>query len=291
MSRTDPWLSAFLAAERLPPAFAATIDRLYRPLADHIAGAAPRIVGLCGPQGSGKSTGAKVLQQLLTARGLRTAILALDDLYLTRAERAGLAARVHPLFATRGPPGTHDVALGLEVVHDLLHALAALLPAFDKATDDRAPRAAWQRVDGPVDIVLFEGWCVGAVAEPEDALDAPVNRLEAEEDADGLWRRHANAQLAGPYRALFGPIDSLVLIRPPDFAAVADWRLEQEHKLRARIAREGGSGLRVMDDAAVRRFVQYYERTSRHIDREMPARADVVIDLDRQRQPIRMRAK
>jgi pantothenate kinase-related protein Tda10 len=92
-------LSAADLAERLAPLVAAAA-----------AHARPLVVGLTGPQGSGKSTLAARLPDLLAAAGLNAGVLALDDLYLTKAERQRLAADVHPLFATRGVPGTHDVA-------------------------------------------------------------------------------------------------------------------------------------------------------------------------------------
>ena len=66
----------------------------------------PPILGIAGSQGSGKSTLAKAV-----AERFGGASLSLDDVYLTKAERAAMAARVHPLFATRGPPGTHDLGL------------------------------------------------------------------------------------------------------------------------------------------------------------------------------------
>ncbi|HWW27981.1 MAG TPA: kinase, partial [Caulobacter sp.] len=155
------------------------------------------------------------------------------------------------------------------------------LPRFDKATDDRTPVEAWPVVAGPIDIVLFEGWCVGARPEPAQALAAPVNALERERDPDGVWRGHVNAALAGPYRTLFARLDLLVLFTAPDFETVLAWRREQEAKLRDRLAAMGEG--RAMTDDEVAVFVQHYERLTRHIAREMPARADVVVALDRDR--------
>jgi D-glycerate 3-kinase len=239
------------------------------------------VVGICGPQGSGKTTTVRVVAALLAARGLMVATLSLDDLYLPRADREALAREVHPLLRTRGVPGTHDVALGLAVLDGLAGEGETALPRFDKAADDRAPAEAWPVVAGPVDIVLFEGWCVGARPEPAEALAAPVNALERERDAEGAWRAHVNAALAGPYRALFARLDLLVLFTAPDFETVLAWRLEQEAKLRERLAATGQGGAMTDDQVAV--FVQHYERLTRHITREMPARADLVVALDRGR--------
>jgi D-glycerate 3-kinase len=285
MTTIDPsWLAAFLREEGLPEGFAAEVEVLHAPLAARIAAVAMGpafVVGICGPQGSGKTTTVRVVAALLEAQGLTVATLSLDDLYLPRADRGALARDVHPLLRTRGVPGTHDVALGLAVLDGLAGEGETALPRFDKAADDRAPVEAWRVVAGPVDIVLFEGWCVGARPEPAEALAAPVNALERERDPDGAWRVHVNAALAGPYRALFARLDLLVLFTAPDFETVLTWRLEQEAKLRERLAATAQGGAMTDDEVAV--FVQHYERLTRHIAREMPARADLVTTLDADR--------
>lgn len=268
------------AAQSAPP------TELWPVLADWIAGeqvraARPLVIGLCGPQGSGKSTGAEITRSRLEARGLRCAVLGLDDLYLGKSERRRLAEALHPLFATRGPPGTHDVELGLRMLDNLATPGTVRLPRFDKATDDRRPEAEWPGFEGPADVVIFEGWCVGAAPEPDARLTAPVNALEADEDPEGPWRRYANAALAGPYAALFGRLDRLIQLRAPDFSVVADWRIQQERELRTRT----GCG---MTDEEIRRFVWFYERLTRWIDEEMPGRADVVAQLDAERRPTRI---
>lgn len=212
------WLDELIAGERLPESYHKEVAQWQRPLAGRIAGWAGEtpglVVGVCAPQASGKSTLCAVLERLLAERGLTAVTLALDDLYLGRAERARLAAEVHPLLATRGAPGTHDVELGLRLLEALAATGDVTLPRFDKAADDRDPRGEL-RVQGPVDVILFEGWCVAARPQGDVAVAEPVNRLEAEEDAEGAWRRWVNGQLASPYAELFGRIDRLVLLRPP----------------------------------------------------------------------------
>lgn len=286
-------VAAFVRDEGLPPDFAALADRLHRPLADRIAiwatredARAPLVVGVCGPQGSGKSTLAGLVARLLAARGFGTAVLSIDDLYLTRAERARLSREVHPLLATRGVPGTHDPALGLAALDALGRPGVHALPRFDKAADDRAPDADWPRVEGPVDVVLLEGWCVGARPQPPEALARPVNALERDEDPDGTWRGFANAALAGPYVALFARLDRLVLLTAPDFAVVRAWRGEQEARLRQRLAAEGRDPALAMDGPALDRFVAHYERLTRWIAEDLPGAADLVIALDATRRPL-----
>jgi D-glycerate 3-kinase len=234
------------------------------------------VVGICGAQGSGKSTLVAQLAQRLVEAGTRVATLSLDDLYLTRAERRQLAAEVHPLFATRGVPGTHDVALGLETIAALERGEAAPLPRFDKAHDDRAPCTDWPQAPAEAQVLLLEGWCLGARPQPDVA--APVNALEADEDPQAVWRSHANAALAGAYQALPARIDLLVLLAAPGWEVVAQWREQQEAGLRV------SGGPAVMDPAGVTRFIQHYERLTRWILAEMPERADLTVRLDANRE-------
>jgi D-glycerate 3-kinase len=272
--------------EGLPADFAATVERIHAPVAGWIAEAharagRPVVIGICGGQGTGKTTLVLFLAALLQERGLRCVSLSIDDLYKTKAERERLARAVHPLLATRGVPGTHDVDIGLALFDRLAKAGpndVTALPCFDKSVDDRAPEADWPRFTGRPDVILFEGWCVGAAPEPDAAVAAPINALERDEDQGGHWRRYVNDELAGPYRLLFGRLDELIFLRPPDFAHVLEWRTEQERKLQ--IAKGGGPG--VMSPAALARFVMYYERLTRAMMHEMPARADLVIDIDAQ---------
>lgn len=246
-------------------------------IADVRRGEPPHVLGISGLQGTGKSTLATQLVAAAGDRGLRGAVLSLDDLYLDHDVRAALARDVHPLLATRGPPGTHDVALGLSVFEAVRAGHAVRLPRFDKLGDRRLPRSAWPTVDG-LDLLVFEGWCVGATAQAPAALEAPLNTLERDEDADGRWRRHCNDALARDYPALWAAIDRLLFLQPPGFDIVPEWRWQQEQALQA-----AEPGRRGMDRAQVARFVQHYERVSRQALRVLPGRADVVVTLDAQR--------
>ncbi|HUD31054.1 MAG TPA: kinase [Novosphingobium sp.] len=240
----------------------------------------PVVIGLCGAQGSGKTTLAGEVLEACRARGLRCAGLSIDDIYLTRAARQELARRVHPLFATRGVPGTHDVELGLSIVASLERGEAAPLPRFDKGEDDRVPRISWPSAPAKCEVLLLEGWCVGARPQADWALGEPVNELERTEDADATWRIYANAALAGAYARLFARFDRLVLLAAPDFSVVERWRAQQEAELALR------GGPHVLDAAAIGRFVSHYERLTCHILNEMPDRADLVVQLDAERRPL-----
>lgn len=281
----DQAIADFMRRERLPSAFADTISRIYQPLAARLAVLARTdpgaLVGICGAQGSGKSTGAAVLQMLLASSGLRVAVLSLDDLYYSAEERAKLARDIDPLLATRGPPGTHDIALGVAVLAGLRTAGPTAIPRFDKQRDARRDPSEWDRFEGPADLILFEGWCVGAWPQPPEALIEPVNALERQRDPDRRWRTYVNDSLGGAYQRLFSRIAFLSLLQAPSFAVVAGWRKEQEHKLRDR----AGDAPGVMSDADIDQFVQYYERLTCWILAEMPARADALVRLDAARKP------
>lgn len=283
-------LDDFLKQESLPPEFRTTLAQHYLPLAEWLyQSVAPQttpVIGINGAQGSGKSTLSALLKLVLESKyHWQVAVLSIDDIYLTRKQRAGLARSVHPLLQTRGVPGTHDVALGLSII-DQLKTLEkgqlVHLPRFNKATDDRQPPGQWAAVPGPVDLILFEGWCVGSEAVDPAQLSQPVNRLEAEEDAQGIWRTYVNQQLQGPYRQLFQQIDYLIFLQVPDFDSVRNWRLEQEQKLAGKMSGEAAAGL--MNAGEIERFIQHYQRLTRQNLEYLPGRADVLLKLDRDHQ-------
>ena len=260
----------------------------------------PEVVAINGAQGSGKTTLAFQLQELLGQQyDWRALVLSIDDIYLHRAQREKLAQSVHPLLRTRGVPGTHEVELGLRLLEQLgeLGTTAdparqhpkkpVRMPKFIKAIDDRAPESDWTTVEGPVDLILFEGWCVGTPPQDPAELREPVNDLEAQEDADGTWRHYVNQQLETVYPRLFARIDKTIFLKAPDFDSIYRWRLEQEAKnaeaLRSSpapaAAVENRADSRIMGPEELRRFIQHYERLTRHALEVMPDRADVVIEL------------
>jgi D-glycerate 3-kinase len=246
------------------------------------------VLGLCGAQGSGKSTLAQTLLDRCRAQGIAAAALSIDDLYLPRSARQHLARSVHPLLATRGVPGTHDIALGMEVLGALKRGEPCELPRFSKAIDDRLPRSDWETAPEDCRLLLLEGWCVGARPQAAEALVRPINDLERREDPQGIWRRFANDTLAGPYQSLFGMIDTLMLLQAPGFEIVFDWRMQQEDKLRAHVG-AGAPGL--MDATQIARFIQHYERLTRHILAEMPNRANLVVGMAADRAPLAISRK
>lgn len=199
-------------------------------------------------------------------------------IFICRAPR-DLAARVHPLLATRGVPGTHEVNLGISTLRQLKalqQGQTLAVPRFSKADDDRLPAAEWPRIGGPIDLILFEGWCVGLSPQDDAELADPVNALETEEDPDGRWRRWVNAQLGASYASWFAALEARVFLQVPDFDCVRRWRWQQEQDT-ARGAAPSAAGLQSF--VQLDRFIQHYERLTRHALRVMPARSESVLHL------------
>lgn len=253
----------------------------------------PLVVGINGCQGSGKSTLSDYLKlSLQEVHQLRCIVLSLDDFYLTRTERQTLAAEVHPLFKTRGVPGTHDVPMLREALMALrtgAEGSTVELPRFNKANDDRVPISEWQQVNLPVDVVLLEGWCLGAVAQAESELIEPINELENVEDKEGLWRRHVNKALKSGLETLYEDIDLWIMLAAPSFQCVFDWRLEQEQKL---IEKQKASGInavgsdRTMNEQEVARFIAHYERLTLHCLAALPNKVNHLYQLNQAREVI-----
>lgn len=278
-------LSQFIQAHQLPDAYADTAKQWFGELVQSIAKhqqkvQQPLVVGINGTQGSGKSTLADFLVYALQhGFNLSAVALSIDDFYLSKADRNQLAKDVHPLLATRGVPGTHETQLAIETIQALKNKqLPVAVPRFNKALDDRAEIP--EVIDQAVDVIIFEGWCVGAQAQSEESLTLPVNALESEEDAEGQWREYVNAALASEYQNLFSLIDIMVMLKAPSFECVYAWRLEQEDKLRAKT----GGGKQVMSPEQVARFIQFYQRITEHALNTLPAKANFLFELDQQRQ-------
>jgi D-glycerate 3-kinase len=248
------------------------------PIARVISGRAQQqlFAGISGAQGTGKTTVAALVHVILSEGfGLRSLVVSLDDYYLPHDVRQHLAHDIHPLLATRGAPGTHDI----EALHAAMRRLRAGQPVellqFSKAHDDRVPEK--RAVRGPFDVVLFEGWCVGARACAEAELSKPINALERDEDRDKRFRRYVNAQLAQPYAALWAELDMLIYIAAPDLPTVHAFRRQQERRLQLSAA---GSGRGLMDDEQLTRFIQHFERIAQRMLRDTPAHADIVLRID-----------
>lgn len=287
----SPAEQQFLTRNKLPESYLLSAEKWFSPLLEEYqtAGEKLLIIGINGSQGSGKSTLADYLCTMLSERyALRCVSLSLDDFYLTKLERKQLATKVHPLLETRGVPGTHDIPLALETIASLIDGSGeTLIPRFDKSRDDRMPLEQCDSISGPVDIIVFEGWCVGAEAQTAEQLVKPLNSLETERDTDGVWRNTVNQALAGEYQTLFAKLDQLIMLQAPSFDTVFNWRLEQEEKLVARLDNSAsGEHDGIMSASQIGEFIAHYQRITEQSLIEMPLRADHLFRLNSERQII-----
>ena len=246
---------------------------------DFIKNKKTKIIGLTGGQGSGKSTISKILKIILKGGfNLNVTIFSIDDFYKTFKERKIMSLKVSPLFKTRGVPGTHDTTLLLKTLKKLKSTKfkKILIPKFDKSIDDRVAKKKWQCVKHKPDIVIFEGWCVGASAQKNKDLIKPINSLEKKKDVKKTWRRKVNHELKKKYRQIFNLIDTNIFLKVPSFQYVYKWRLLQEKKLRLH-----SNGKKIMSDEQVKEFIMYYERITRHMLKNFSKKAKYVISIDK----------
>lgn len=240
------------------------------------------VLGIAGAQGTGKSTLAKLLATVFErVFERRSVVMSLDDFYLTKAQRQQLAADVHPLFAVRGVPGTHDMALLQKVIATLKARGNCEVPTFNKAEDDRGEMISVMGRE--LDLLVIEGWCWNALPGSAAELEMPINRLEAEEDQNGVWRRHVNSELASPaYQSVFMEADVFFFLRAPDMESVRRWRYQQEQRLAER-----QPGKAIMSEQEIDRFIMYFERITKRMLKDMPKVANLTLYLDERHQVVR----
>ncbi len=213
----------------------------------------PLVQGIVGSQGAGKTTLTRLLCLILSQLGYPALSLSLDDFYQTYAERQALQ-QADPRLIWRGPPGTHDLKLALSVLGQLRQSDSAVvtIPRFDKSAHggagDRSPHS--EQVSG-MEIVLFEGWFVGArPINPEQFATAPPPIMT---EQDRQFARDMNTRLAD-YLPLWQQLDSLIVLDLVDDRLSYHWRQQAEQQ--AISAGQAG-----MSDRAIGQFVEYFWRS------------------------------
>jgi len=237
------------------------------------------IQGILGGQGTGKTTMGRMLKLILSQLGYKTLSISIDDLYKTYAERQQLR-ETDPRLIWRGPPGTHDVDLGLQVLDRLRHQTGEPIkvPRFDKSAYEGAGDRTEPELVEAADIVLFEGWFVGVRPVESDIwADAPKPIIT---EADRQFARDNNHRLR-EYLPLWDRLDSLIVLDPVDYRLSLAWRKQAEHETIAR----GKSG---MSDREIEEFVHYFWQALHpelFIDPlvKNPDLVDLVISINRDR--------
>ena len=235
-------------------------------------------LGFSGGQGSGKTTVAKILKIILKKFFKREIyVSSIDDFYKTLKDRNEMSHTIHPLFKTRGVPGTHDISL-VKKFFDFIkkkNFKKFKLPKFDKSMDDRLKKKYWSNIKKRPEIVILEGWCVGAKPQSNSIINKSINVLEKYEDKHLIWRKYANEKLKKEYKKLFAMIDHFIFMKIPNFNVVYEWRLLQESKLR----KKSHSSKKIMSYNGIKRFIMFYERITLQMIKDLSKSASVVIFL------------
>ncbi len=235
-------------------------------------------LGFSGGQGSGKTTITAILKIILRKFFKREVyISSIDDFYKTLKKRDEMSQKIHPLFKTRGVPGTHDINFMIKLFNNLKKKKfkKILLPKFNKAADDRLQKKYWYKIKKKPQIVILEGWCVGAKPQTNLMIKKPINVLEKKEDQNLIWRKHVNGKLKKEYKKIFSMIDDLIFMKIPSFKMVFKWRLLQENKLKKR----SHSKKKIMSYRAIKRFIMFYERITLQMIKDLSKSASIVMLL------------
>ena len=267
------------------------LNKFYLPLSEWIYSIyskdfKTKIIGLSGGQGAGKSTITGILKLILKKKyGLNICVFSLDDFYKTKNERLRMSKKKHPLFITRGVPGTHDIALLNQTIRKLKQKKfrTVLIPKFDKSKDDRYKKNKWQKIKTKPDIIIFEGWCVGTTHQNNNELKRPINLIEKKYDENLKWRKTVNNLIKKRYKNIFNKIDKLVFLKVPNFNYIIKWRWLQEQKMKLTTKSK-----KTMSKTEVKEFIMFYERLTKHMIKNYSKISDLTIFLDKKHRSKKM---
>ena len=241
----------------------------------------PYFVGLAGGQGTGKTTISSLIRIILIKYfKLNVFRISIDDFYKTRKERINLSKRIHPMLLTRGVPGTHDINMMLNFFRKskIKKFKRLKLPIFNKAIDDRYKKERWYDLKKRPDVIIFEGWCVGAKSEKNTTLKKTINSMEKAKDQKQIWRKYVNQQLKTKYKKLYSQLNCMIYLKAKNFSLLQKWRLKQEHKLWLKTKKS--SSHKIMSKGDVINFMQTYQRITENMFKKMPKYASIVLNLN-----------
>jgi len=245
----------------------------------------PLIIGLAGGQGSGKTTISSILSLILKKYfKLKVFKISIDDFYKTKKQREILSKNKHSLLITRGVPGTHDIKIMLDFFRKIKtkNFKSLKLPKFNKANDDRYKKKHWYKLKSRPDVVIFEGWCVGAKPQSLRLLKKPINALEKTYDKNLKWRRFVNLQLKTNYKKLYSQLDSLLYLKVKNFNLLKKWRIKQEEKLWLKA--KSRKNLKIMNKKEVINFMQTYQRITEQMFKDAPKYSSIIMNLNKNHQ-------
>ena len=241
----------------------------------------PLIIGIAGGQGTGKTTITSIISLILRKYfKLNVFKISIDDFYKTRYERKILSITKHPLLMTRGVPGTHDCKIISQFFKKVKNKKfkQLKLPRFDKSIDDRCPKKLWYKINFRPDVIILEGWCVGAKAQKNSQIIKPINSLEKSKDLSLVWRKYVNDQLKKQYKNLFKQLNEIIYLRANSFKALKEWRIKQEKRLW--LKSKNKKNLRIMNKSDIINFMQTYQRITQNMFKDVPKYASIIMKLN-----------
>ena len=245
----------------------------------------PYFVGLAGGQGTGKTTISSIVAIILRKYFKKNVFkISIDDFYKTRRERKNLSKKIHPMLMTRGVPGTHDVQIMLDFFKKAKskNFKKMKLPSFNKALDDRHSIKNWYKINLKPDVIIFEGWCVGARPETNKTLKKPINFLEKNKDEKLIWRKYVNQQLKTKYKKLYSQLNCMIYLKAKNFSLLQKWRLKQENKLWLKTKKKSSN--KIMSKGDVINFMQTYQRITQNMLKYAPKYSSIILNLNRNHQ-------
>ena len=229
---------------------------------------------ISGSQGIGKSTLLKILEKNIKKFYKKNILtMSLDDYYLSKIIRKKLSKKIHPLFLTRGVPGTHNIK---EIIKNIKFfensKIPIYLPIFEKIADNVSKKR--RKINFKTDILILEGWCCGSPPITDNYLYKNINNLEKNMDQNMIWRTYYNEMLKKDYNNLFKLFDKIIYLKAPSFKFILNWRLKQE--INMKIKNE-----KIMNKEEVLNFILYYEKLTKWMMKIMPAKANMTIFVNK----------
>ena len=247
------------------------IEKIYMPLFKKIR--SKKMIMIAGSQGSGKSSLSELIKNVYKKHyQKKVTIISIDDFYHSIKKRNAMSKNIHPLFKVRGVPGTHDIALLKNALWNIKKKqFPVYLPIFDKTKDIRKK---YRRKISSSDLVILEGWCVGASPLPNDYLFKNINTIEKNSDKQNVWRKNYNRYLKD-YQHLFKLFNCYIYILTPSWKNVISWKYKQELKLRNQ-----KNNLKLL--SKLKEFIMYYEKITRWMMQTSKLNCNILIKVDKE---------
>ncbi len=252
------------------------INQTYKKIFETILKSKKRRFLISGSQGCGKTTLLKLIDKNFKKfYNLNPLCLSLDDYYLTKQERKILSERIHPLFLTRGVPGTHDTKKIIKTINEFNNnKIPIKIPIFDKLNDERKKKYKYIKLKK--DLLILEGWCCGCKPIEKRYLFNNINQIE-KVDHNFKWRKYYNKELKTNYKNIFDKFEALIFYKIPNFKCVFNWRLRQEKYL----IKEKNKLNKYMDKDEIKKFIMHYEKITKWMIKTNTKNSELLIKINK----------